>query len=217
MALVAARRCCCVAVRRGPLTACRPPSHRVRRRYTVGLLESVTRQPRWVKGKEAQQQYLRCFPLRADDVVESPDCPEAFHRTLCRKIRESSKRVQLASLYVGPAAAAAPAAPPTKKENNAATEERELLESIKRASSAGVPVQVLLDANRALRPVPVPSSQGSDTDTSTTSAHACCEAIGTGTGNNRPALSGVFLLSVLPPVLQRVLPNPLNEIAGVSS
>lgn len=203
-------------MRRGPLRACQQ-SHRVRRRYTTRLLESVTRQR---PGEEhAPQQYLRCFPLRADDVVEPPDRPEAFHRTLCRKIRESSKRVQLASLYVGPAADTPASKGNDADRNQVATDERELLESIRQASSGGVPVQILLDANRALRPVPVPVPSphcSPDTiadDATTTSAHACCEAIGIETGNS-PA-SGVFLLSVLHPALQRALPNPLNEIAGV--
>lgn len=218
MALVA-HCCCCVAARRVPPTTLRSSSSV--RRYATGLLETVARlRP---DKEQAQPLYLRCFPLRAGDVVESPYCPEAFHRTLCRKIRESSKRVQLASLYVGAAAAAASASPSSedsahRRAVSAANNdhrERELLEAIRQASSAGVPVQILLDANRALRPVPIPSSSSPSTTvtSTTTSAQACCEAVGN-EGRDSHA-SGVFLLSVLDPVLQRVLPNPLNEIAGV--
>ena len=134
---------------------------------------------------------LKCFPLKRQHLRTSPPTPIDFHATLCRLIRQAQHRVTLASLYIGPAADAF------------YEKEVELLDAIREASSRGVDMKILLDQHRALRPVPI---KGSTTAT-ITSAEACRRAMSdSGT---------VHLLSVLSPLLDRLLPNPYNEVAGV--
>ena len=134
---------------------------------------------------------LKCFLLKRQHLRPSPPTPTEFHATLCSLIRQAQHRVTLASLYIGPAA------------DSIYEKEVELLDAISEASSRGVDMKILLDQNRALRLVPV---KGSKT-TTITSAEACRRAISD---------SGkVHLLSVLPSLLDRLLPNPYNEVAGV--
>ena len=146
-------------------------SNLIRRYTTEELLKAATTQHKR-SSNQVEKLYLRCFPIRSDDVVESPSTPKAFHRLLCEKIRNATSRVQLASLYVGTAAGSATCG------NHPDSEEQELLESMRQAASAGVQVQILLDANRALRPVPIasPSSQFTNETETTTSAEACWSA-----------------------------------------
>jgi CDP-diacylglycerol--glycerol-3-phosphate 3-phosphatidyltransferase len=140
--------------------------------------------------KSTSLRSLRCFPLQRHHVQPSPPTPSDFHASLCDLIRQAKSRVTLASLYIGPAA------------DDVYEKEVELLDALRTASSNNVNVTILLDQHRALRPVPIKG--GSKT---TTSAKACKQAI---------AESGrIHLLSVLPPLLNRILPNPYNEVAGV--
>jgi CDP-diacylglycerol--glycerol-3-phosphate 3-phosphatidyltransferase len=117
--------------------------------------------------------------------------PHDFHQTLCDLIRSAKKRVSLASLYIGPAAS---------PDNQ--PEEVELLQALSDVASKrkGIPIKVVLDHNRGLRPVPM-SNKG----TTTSSAKAVAKVIN---GN-------VHLFQVLPKPLDSLLPNPLNEVAGV--
>lgn len=141
---------------------------------------------------------MRCFPLYKRNLRPYLPSPTDFHQTLCRLIRSAKHRVYVASLYIGPAAA------------TSMLRERELLDAL--ASTRAKDVQILLDRNRALRPVPM-EQQSSTTTTSITSAQSCYDALQTHrTFNNQPQ---IFLLSVLPWLQQRWLPNPLNEVAGV--
>mmetsp|Transcript_641 Transcript_641/g.1629 ORF Transcript_641/g.1629 Transcript_641/m.1629 type:complete len:706 (+) Transcript_641:83-2200(+) len=160
--------------------------------------------------------------------------PNEFHRVLCDKIRAAQHRVLLASLYVGPAAS-----PQTQPE------EVELLEALRdvanrnnkgnsTSSSAEyqpkVQVRVVLDENRALRPVPLSSSSKDEKSKTTSSAKAVADALlchsdqqsssTTSTTDTSPPpslVNGVYLFQVLSssPILKSLLPNPLDEVAGV--
>jgi CDP-diacylglycerol--glycerol-3-phosphate 3-phosphatidyltransferase len=167
------------------------------------------------------QRPWRCFRLEQKHfgsfgTVPHAPTPEHFHDLLCERIRNAKRRVYLASLYIGPAVDA------VKYDK-----EVELLDAIRDASSGGngsgdsdVEIKILLDHNRALRPVPTGN------DSHTTSAEACRQAIqshnngGTDTGGVsvnkiQKENHSVHLFSALPHSLQKVLPNPINEIAGV--
>lgn len=139
---------------------------------------------------------LRCFPLHHHDVQPSPVTPSDFHLLLCDKIRTAKRRVTLASLYIGPAA------------DPSYEKEIQLLDALREASSRQVHVTILLDHNRALRPVPCKNG-------TITSAEACWKALMS--SPRRPDASNfrIHLFSVLPDMLQRILPNPYNEVAGV--
>jgi len=173
------------------------------------------------RGSSAKQRVMRCFPLKEHHVVPPPPSPGAFHEALCRKIRACQHRVYLASLYVGPAACPA-----------ASVKEQELLDALE--STRARSVQILLDQNRALRPVPVIRSNDasftnaeqkqSDATTTITSAEACHRVLERRRKNSRKNGTnklenenddGIYLLSVLPAYQQRLLKNPLNEVAGV--
>jgi CDP-diacylglycerol--glycerol-3-phosphate 3-phosphatidyltransferase len=165
--------------------------------------------------EEHQQRPYRCFRLEQKHLgsfgntgKNASTTPSDFHKRLCDKIRGAKKRVYLASLYIGPAVEAAKY-----------DKEVELLDAIRDISSDGsnVEIKILLDHNRALRPVPT----GKDATSHTTSAEACRQAIKAG-GDNTDGTDdaknknhSVHLFSVLPGSLQKLLPNPINEIAGV--
>jgi CDP-diacylglycerol--glycerol-3-phosphate 3-phosphatidyltransferase len=137
---------------------------------------------------------LPAFPLESrhfGDLLSKS--PHEFHSTLCTLIRNAKERVYIASLYVGPAACP-----------NQQKEEVELLTALSEASDEGVSIKVVLDQNRALRPVPVQSVEEKVT-TTTSSAEAVSNAI----------QRSIYLFQVLPSPLDRILPNPLNEVAGV--
>lgn len=117
--------------------------------------------------------------------------PTEFHQTLCNLVRKAQDRILLASLYIGPAAS-----PSTQRE------EVELLQVLSDVTTERptLPIKVLLDHNRALRSVPKADGEGA-----TSSVNAAAQAI------KRP----VHLFQVLPPPLDAILPNPLNEVGGV--
>jgi CDP-diacylglycerol---glycerol-3-phosphate 3-phosphatidyltransferase len=159
-----------------------------------------------------QRRILRFFPLRENQFRDSLKTPEDFHSTLIRKISSAKRRVYLASLYIGPAA-----------DPVASHKEAQLLEGLR--STQASDIKILLDRNRALRPVPVFCKE--QRVATVTSADACYSALqqnvvqarrlaarsGKEDGESNPF--GVYLLSVLPRWLQWVLPNPYNEVAGV--
>ena len=176
-----------------------------------------------------QPRVLKCFPLRAKHVEYAFDTktPTQFHSLLCHKIRHAQNRVVLASLYVGPAASTVreqPGVPGIK----CWCPERELLDSLQEAAcKEEVQVRVLLDKHRALRPVPLPKSitnnQEKNNNATTSSAQAVHAALNYGADKSRAKegrdasnKNNLYLCSVLsPPLLQQLLPNPLNEVAGV--
>ena len=148
---------------------------------------------------------LRCFALQSHHLQADGDTfmmnrtPREFHASLCESIRTAQKRVHLASLYVGAAAAAEPG-------------EAELLEALQQSTAS---VRILLDRNRALRPVSIKRNaiDNKSSPITTSSAQACQDALDKRRRDG--SSSEIYLLSVLPTWAQAVLPNPLNEVAGV--
>ncbi|KAL7581565.1 hypothetical protein ACA910_022127 [Epithemia clementina (nom. ined.)] len=134
--------------------------------------------------------------------------PEEFHASLCDQIRSAKRRVYLASLYIGPAA------DPSKSPR-----ESELLNALRQARQNNVDIKILLDLNRALRPIPKPKKIENENAKSTvTSAEACLRAIHTSIAPSTGGVSDpaqIFLLSALTSFWQSILPNPLNEVMGV--
>eukprot|EP00977_Amphora_coffeiformis_P011946 scaffold2917_cov191-Amphora_coffeaeformis.AAC.39 len=170
--------------------------------------------------READPESLptRIFPLHRQHVAslqpfynkyDKPLSPGDFHSILCQRIEKASKRIYLASLYVGPAVVRHP-------------QEARLLQALHKATqqNENLSVKILLDKSRGLRPVPIKDVDSSeDTTTTITSAEACRRALAKkGTAANGPEHSSrhsVYLHSVLPSYLQKILPNPLDEAAGV--
>ena len=136
----------------------------------------------------------RYFKLQSHHIQRFPlDSPASFHQALCQRVREARDRVYLASLYIGPAV-----------DSKLYDKEAQFLQALQTIPS-NVNVKILLDRNRALRPVP---SKKAHPATTITSAQACQAAL---TKHNQ----SVYLFSVLPDILQSILPNPYNEIYGV--
>lgn len=135
---------------------------------------------------------LPSFPLKAHHVETGllGATPSEFHETLCQAIRNAQERVYLASLYIGPGAS-------VKYE-----QEHEFLDAL-RVTKGHVDVKIILDQNRALREVPC------DNGEMTSSAQAVADAIELQDNHK------LHLFQVLPTPLDAVLPNPLNELAGV--
>ena len=183
--------------------------------------------------KLSKKRPLPAFPLEARhfggyDRLGSangslpPNTPKEFHARLCEMIRNAKQRIRIASLYVGPA---------TLNENDC--EETEMLEALSElvernhSISEGekeVSIKIVLDENRALRPVPIIPKDESDNDilkdatAKTSSAEAVARAIRSGPSDEINSSSSLHLFRVLPPTTiggKNWLPNPLDEIAGV--
>jgi CDP-diacylglycerol---glycerol-3-phosphate 3-phosphatidyltransferase len=144
---------------------------------------------------------LRWFPLKAHHVASisstnSPPAPSEFHSQLLHLIRNAKHRVHLASLYIGPAA------------SSAATHEHELLDALTdlAANRPQVELKLLMDANRALRPVKTTTA-----DKNTSSAEAVYKCIQARTASD----STPCALYLFNPSPSSMLPSPLNEVAGV--
>ena len=164
--------------------------------------------------RSAPQRILRCFPITETNVcTPAPSTPLDFHSTLCQLIKTAKRRVYLASLYIGPAA-----------NPSSSPKELELLMALQ--STAAPHMKILLDMNRALRPVPIinddPNRNIEKVGGTISSAEACFRTIENKILqlNNLTELasednSGVYLFSVLPRWQQFFLPNPYNEVAGV--
>jgi phosphatidylserine/phosphatidylglycerophosphate/cardiolipin synthase-like enzyme len=193
----------------------------------------------------SEKRILKCFPLRESNfpsIFEHQkynflSTPNEFHQILCQKIRSAQKRIYVASLYVGPAAEEINNT--NEKEygniNHAYPKERELLQALEESAAKRdhegnriVNIKILLDHNRALRPVSIisnnPMATKNSKSSTVTSASACYQCLHpddisysnkTVDPMNPATDSGVYLISVLSPWLQQILPNPYNEIAGV--
>ena len=153
---------------------------------------------------------LRCFPLYKHDIhPKQPQSPSEFHSRLCELIRKANKRIQIASLYIGPAAGDRHNVVATSSDPVATmSKEADFLRTLHgKAKDTNVQIQVLLDFNRSLRQVPVSSSSSCPIDkkdtTFITSAEACLDAIFRPTQPNPTPQHGVHLLSVLSETLQQ--------------
>ena len=132
---------------------------------------------------------LPTFALKSHHVTAQLSSPTEFHQTLCDSIRNAKERVYLASLYIGPAV-----------DNENQPRELEFLQAIENSTSPQI--KILLDENRALRPI-----------RTTSSAKATSQALSqNGTKKNQ---KGIHLFQVLSTPLAYLLPNPLNEVMGV--
>ena len=148
------------------------------------------------KSKSSPQKgAIKTFSLSKNHVgslssSSGPPTPKDFHSNLCHMIRNAQDRVCLASLYIGPGAS------PSHER------ELELLDALSSVRPE-VQVKVLLDRNRALRKVPLADK------TKTSSAQAVSQAL------QFKKQHELYLLQVLPSPLKSILPNPLDEVAGV--
>ena len=132
---------------------------------------------------------LPCFPLQQhhfgkllnknDDVAT----PSDFHKYLCNKIRYAQNRIVLASLYIGVGSRSTDL---SIDRSNCNSKEDELLDSLEYATTNNTlnKVQVLLDANRALRKVSVTNTNtqshgthGASSDSSNTQITNSAKAI----------------------------------------
>lgn len=147
------------------------------------------------RGDDSHQPLLPCFGLKAHHVQSiHPDTaaatPSDFHSFLCQAIKKATKRVLLASLYIGPAL-------------GESTREKELLMALQHACMKPEPnrptVKILMDASRGLRPV-------GDT-CSAQAVYSHLSPIHTS--------SKVYLFPVLHSFLRSYIPSPLDEVAGV--
>ncbi|EED91064.1 hypothetical protein THAPSDRAFT_262734, partial [Thalassiosira pseudonana CCMP1335] len=113
--------------------------------------------------------------------------PSEFHSQLCHKIRHAKDRVVLASLYIG---------------STIQCKEDELLQALQiTASNPNVQkIQVLLDANRAMRKVSYTMTTATNSNKHSAQFHE---------------RTSVFLFQVKDERLCSILPSPLDEVAGV--
>jgi len=216
------------------------------RRYRLldacrGFLEDDNRSSRNGMMSSTKKRPLPTFPLEArhfkgyDQLGSSsgslpPNTPKEFHQSLCEMIRNAKERVRIASLYIGPSIS-----------NKDGCEEAEMLEALselvernnitsKSKGDKNVSVKIILDENRALRPVPITpitpvasaEKQGNaaqeNSKTTTSSAEAVARAIQRGPSEDGNSSSSLHLFRVLPPTTiagKNWLPNPLDEVAGV--
>lgn len=148
--------------------------------------------------------------------------PSDFHAHLCNRIRHAQNRVILASLYIGVGSNAATTA-------NNATEyylckEDELLDALNTAAkNPGMKkIQIVLDANRALREVSYTSGESAQSHSAASGSEQSCSARAVHSKlvpflqlKDDNARSGVYLFPVNNFQLCSILPSPLGEVAGV--
>ena len=148
--------------------------------------------------------------------------PSDFHAHLCNRIRRAQDRVILASLYIGVGSDRSQKSIDSSDEN--VCKEDELLHALNAAASNQniKKIQILLDANRALRHVSYTTSksaQSHSTDLrskktySAKSVHHRLKPFLQQNEGNRN--NGVFLFPVNDFQLCSILPSPLGEVAGV--
>jgi hypothetical protein len=159
-----------------------------------------------------------------DSVVPTPS---DFHRHLCNRIKCAQERVILASLYIGVGSD-----DKFPDATLAQCKEDELLNALREASiiASVNKIQILLDANRALRKVSYtkptndrgingdPSAQSHSTSSVMSrsySAKAVHSKIHSFLNQSSKEGSGVFLFPVNNLRLCSLLPSPLGEVAGV--
>jgi CDP-diacylglycerol--glycerol-3-phosphate 3-phosphatidyltransferase len=174
----------------------------ISRQNTLKLAQTLLKaargqyQPRTADSASLAGTACRAFPLHSCHIGQissslslEPPTPSDFHGYICQKIRSAQHRVYLASLYVGA---------------GTGEKEDELLDAISNVGP-GIEVKILLDANRALRPVPSKNKK------MTSSAKAVYQCLKKRSGK----ASGLYLFQALPEPRRLLLPSPLNEVAGV--
>ena len=141
-----------------------------------------------------------------------PPTPTEFHSKLCELIQNAKERVYLASLYIGAG-------------DHQKHQEQQLLQALSQVP-AHVNVKIVMDKNRALRKIPLDDTENqqnsdqamsdalrkttsSSASSFTSSAQAVAKAI------HLQANHQLFLVQVLNPPYDSILPNPLDEVAGV--
>ena len=168
--------------------------------------------------------------------------PSDFHAHLCNQIRNAQDRVILASLYIGvgsnnifvhPASSSEPTVDGTHQHDNVNCKEDDLLGALHHAACNNKvkKMQVLLDANRALRSVSITNKNRQSHGAPSTSNNSDGQKIQTTNSAEavfsrmNPYLSkfpkqqnnsnGLFLFPVNDQRLCSLLPSPLDEVAGV--
>ncbi len=183
---------------------------------------------------------LPCFPLeqrhfgrfgrsgvKNSDGCASVSSPSHFHSHLCYKIRNAQERVVLASLYIGVGSSATDIVDAKVNERGGdKCREDEFLDALQAASSRNLKkIQVILDANRAMRKVSLTKTSNSKLGEKeiclrTSSAEAVYSRLGPHLAKSEGSLndkgnSGLFLFPVHDKRLSTILPSPLDEVAGV--
>lgn len=184
---------------------------------------------------------LPCFALQSDHFGRIGSCvndthahesdattrptvptPSDFHAHLCNKIRRARDRVILASLYIGVGSDGSQI--PVESSGENVCKEDELLHALNAAASNRnvKKIQILLDANRALRHVSYTTNRSAQSHSTASRSKKTYSAESVhnhlmpflqrsaGISNN-----GVFLFPVNDFQLCSILPSPLGEVAGV--
>ena len=187
-------------------------------------------------GASSSSYQLPCFPLESHHFGHVVATPSGFHSYLCNRIRTAKERVVLASLYIGVGSDVEYQSVSSTSFDESSKifydcKEDELLQSI--CDTTAPKIQILLDANRAMRRVSLTTTT---TTTTTTTATATTNNYDNDNINNSQSLrtnsaeavysrinplldkcqnSGVFLFPVKDERISRILPSPLDEVAGV--
>lgn len=191
---------------------------------------------------------LPCFPLKRQHVGKLPvyrkfslddfhvnsaggiASPDDFHSFLCERINSAQERIVLASLYIGVGSGGLISPTTAALAEDKRCKEDELLQALHNAAANNnlQKMQILLDANRALRKVSVTTNrsrqshgaEGANVQTNSAEAilagmdpfiRRCGDNINLQSSIN----NGLFLFPVHGKRLRTILPSPLNEVAGV--
>ena len=120
--------------------------------------------------RDADHEPTRVFPLQRQHMAsyqqsyDTPLSPTDFHAILCDRIERATRRIYLASLYVGPAV-----------DSKIYRQEARLLQALQSVTQNNpyLHVKILMDKCRGLRPVPIQSTNDADENKTITSAEAC--------------------------------------------
>ena len=141
--------------------------------------------------------------------------PSDFHAHLCNKIRRARDRVILASLYIGVGSDRSQISVESSGEN--VCKEDELLHALNAAASNRniKKIQILLDANRALRHVSYTTNRSAQSHSTASRSKKTYSVESVHNQNEGARNNGVFLFPVNDYQMCSILPSPLGEVAGV--
>lgn len=214
---------------------------------TKGLAQQLIRATRWKALSSSanastshfthpkKQKHLPCFSLQrhhfgridsnallnsqtAQTIVPTPS---DFHRHLCNKIKHARDRVILASLYIGVGSNHNKATKVMTREIHCKEDDLLYALNVAAMNPSINKIQILLDANRALRKVSYTSSKSAQSHSAdlgmdrTYSAKAVYSELATFLNKREEHGNGVFLFPVNDFKLCSILPSPLGEVAGV--